>query len=80
MYGEQWYFFNIPCCKNLPQGFVPATHADLMPAGIPAVGRWFVIQSFYTGHFEYYKVKQDINLEEFEPWFEAGKIFIKQTQ
>lgn len=42
------------------------------------VGKWFLLHSYYTNHYEAYKINEDLKEHKLHPFLSDGRIFMHE--
>jgi hypothetical protein len=72
-------FAGIMVYSDLPENMKVATRQDLMDGDRPRLGLWFIVHGFVYCDYEAYQIRQSFRIEDWLPWLDAGRIYVKEN-
>lgn len=77
--GTHWFEYGVPVYRDQPAGTRQATAEDFIVGGIVQVEKWLLLQSYFTGYFEAYRITgPSFTIDKVEPWLKDGRVYVKE--
>lgn len=77
--GTHWFEHGVPVYRDQPPGTRQAIAEDFINGGVVQVGKWLLLQSYFSGYYEAYRITgPSFSIDKIQPWLKDGRVYVKE--